>query len=219
MSALKFKLFWLLFHMFSMGLAQGDSNLLLQYNRGPDLDAFYRKWNFDLHTHLVYGNMREDYTFRKISFSAGIYIQYKFSKTLALNSGVDYFNLSYQYNLAENQSFDQLTYISFPLTLRVFPSRKLHFEMGLLYNKIHSAQNTQIVDLKNLSNEYSSELFKNNFGWLFASQYNIWKRFDVSLQYRFLKKETDPLRDQKNNFDAILFGIHFFVLNPKIKPL
>ena len=93
-----------------MGLAQGDSNLLLQYNRGPDLDAFYRKWNFDLHTHLVYGNMREDYTFRKISFSAGIYIQYKFSKTLALNSGVDYFNLSYQYNLAENQSFDQLLF-------------------------------------------------------------------------------------------------------------
>ena len=163
--------------------------------------------------------MREDYTFRKISFSAGIYIQYKFSKTLALNSGLDYFNLSYQYNLAENQSFDQLTYISFPLTLRVFPSRKLHFEMGLLYNKIHSAQNTQIVDLKSLSYEYSSEVFKSNFGWLFASQYNIWKRFDVSLQYRFLKKETDPLRVQKNNFDAILFGIHFFVLNPKIKPL
>jgi len=205
--------------MFSMGLAQGDSNLLLQYNRGPDLDAFYRKWNFDLHTHLVYGNMREDYTFRKISFSAGIYIQHKFSKTLALNSGVDYFNLSYQYSLAQNQSFDQLTYISFPISIRVFPSRKLHFEMGLLYNKILSAQNTQIVDLKNLSHEYSSEVFKNTFGWLFASQYNIWKRFDVSLQYRFLKKETDPLRDQKNNFDAILFGIHFFVLNPKTKPL
>ena len=219
MSDLKFKLFWLLFHIFSMGFAQGDSNLLLQYNRGPDLDAFYRKWNFDLHTHLVYGNMREDYTFRKISFSSGIYIHYKFSKTFALNSGVDYFNLSYQYNLAQNQSFDQLTYISFPLSLRVFPSRKLHFEMGLLYNKILSAQNTQIVDLKNLSHEYSSEVFKNTFGWLFASQYNIWKRFDVSLQYRFLKKETDPLRDQKNNFDAILFGIHFFVLNPKTKPL
>ena len=205
--------------MFSMGFAQGDSNLLLQYNRGPDLDAFYRKWNFDLHTHLVYGNMREDYTFRKISLSAGIYIQYKFSKTFALNSGVDSFNLSYQYNLAQNQSFDQLTYISFPLSLRVFPSRKLHFEMGLLYNKILSAQNTEIVDLKNLSHEYSSEVFKNAFGWLFATQYNVWNRFDVSLQYRFLKKETDPLRDQKNNFDAILFGIHFFVLNPKTKPL
>ena len=133
-----------------------DSNLLLQYNRGPDLDALQigaiYTHSFGLWKH------EEDYTFR------------------------------------------------------VF----------LLYNKIHSAQNTQIVDLKiynKISNEYSSEVFKNNFGWLFASQYNIWKRFDVSLQYRFLKKETDPLRDQKNNFDAILFGIHFFVLNPKIKPL
>ena len=60
--------------------------------------------------------------------------------------------------------------------------------------------------------------FKNAFGWLFASQYNIWKRFDVSLQYRFFKKETVPLSDQKNNFDAFLLGVHFYVLNPKKKP-
>ena len=43
----------------------------------------YRKWNFDLHTLMVYGNMQEDYTVRKIKFSAGTNIQYKFSKTFA----------------------------------------------------------------------------------------------------------------------------------------
>ena len=218
MSALKFKSFWLLLPLFSMGFAQGDANLLLQYNRGPDLDAFYRKWNFDLHTHMVYGNMREDYTVRKINFSAGTNIQYKFSKTFALNSGVDYFNLSYQYSLSQNQSYDQLTYLSFPLTLRVFPSKKLHFETGLLYNRQLRAQNTVVVDLKNQSHEYPSGVFKNAFGWLFATQYNVWKRFDVSLQYRFFKKETDPLSDQKNNFDSFLLGIHFLVLNPKKNP-
>ena len=42
--------------LFSIGFTQGDANLLLQYNKGPDLDAFYRKWNFDLHAHIVYGN-------------------------------------------------------------------------------------------------------------------------------------------------------------------
>ncbi len=215
----RIKWFCLIFPFFLSGLAQGDANLLLQYNKGPDLDAFYRKWNFDLHSHMVYGNMRGNYTDRKISFSSGTYIQYKFSKTFALNSGLDYFKLSYQYSLRKNQSYDQLTYLSFPLSLRVFPSRKLHFETGLFYNLILRAHNTEIVDLKNQSNEYPQEVFKNNFAWFFATQYNVWKRFDVSLQYRFFKKATDPLSDQKNNFDAFILGVHFFVLNPKKKPI
>jgi len=218
MDAPRIKWFWLLMLLFSSAFAQGDANLLLQYNKGPDLDAFYRKWNFDLHTHMVYGNMRERHTVRKINFSAGTNIQYKFSKTFALNSGVDFFNLSYQYNLTNNQSYDGLSYLSFPLTLRVFPSRKLHFETGMLYNHLLTSENTAIVNLKNQSHEYPSGVFKNAFGWLFATQYNVWKRFDVSIQYRFFKKASDPLSDQKNNFDALLLGIHFFVLNPKKKP-
>jgi hypothetical protein len=218
MSDLKIKWFLFLLPLFSMGFAQGDANLLLQYNQGPDLDGFYRKLNLDLHLHTVYGNMREDYTVRKISFSAGTYIQYKFSKTFALSSGVDYFNLSYQYNLTKNQSYDQFTYLSFPLTIRVFPSRKLHFESGLLYNRLLKAQNTEIVDLKNLSYKYPLGIIQNAFGWIFTAQYNVWKRFDLSLQYRFFKKSTNPLNDQINNFDAFVLGLHFFLLNPKKKP-
>ena len=218
MTDLKIKWSLFLLPLFSVGFAQGDANLLLQYNQGPDLDGFYRKWNLDLHLHTIYGDMREDYTVRKISFSGGAYIQYKFSKTFALNSGVDYFNLSYQYSLTKNKSYDQLTYLSFPLTIRVFPSRKLHFESGLLYNHLLRAQNTQIVDLKNQSYEYPLGVIQNAFGWIFTAQYNVWNRFDVSLQYRFFKKSDNPLNQQINNFDAFLLGLHFFLLNPKKKP-
>jgi hypothetical protein len=218
MSALRTIWIWILLFIFSVGFAQGDANLLLQYNRGADLDGFYRKWNVDLHTHLVYGNTREDYSLYKIRYSAGTYLQYKFSKTFALNSGVDYFNLSYQYNLRNNQSYDRLAYLSIPLTLRVFPSRKLFFEMGLLFNRLLQAKNTEIVDLRNQSKLYPEGVFKNTFGWLFATQYNVWKRFDVSIQYRFFKKPTNPLSNQKNNFKAFMLGVHFFVLNPKKKP-
>ena len=167
---------------------------------------------------MVYGNTREDHNLYKIRYSAGVYIQYKFSKTFALNSGADYFNLSYQYNLHNNQSYDQLTYLSIPFTLRVFPSRKLLFETGLLYNHLLQAKNTEIVDLRNQSKIYPEGVFKNAFGWLFAVQYNVWKRFDISLQYRFFRKPTDPLSNQKNNFEAFILGVHFFVLNPKKKP-
>jgi hypothetical protein len=111
-----------------------------------------------------------------------------------------------------------LTYLSIPLTLRVFPSRKLLFETGLLYNHLLQAKNTEIVDLRNQSKLYPEGVFKNAFGWLFAVQYNVWKRFDVSLQYRFFRKPTDPLSNQKNNFEAFILGVHFFVLNPKKKP-
>ena len=218
MPELKIKCFGLLILLFSEVFAQGDDNLLLQYNQGPDLDAFYRKWNFDLHAHINYGNMRENYTVRKINYSIGSNIQFKLSKTFALNSGIDYLNLSYQYNLVKNQTYDQLIYLSIPLSLRVFPSRKTHFEMGMLYNHLLSAQNSTIVDLKTLSNEYTEGVFKNTFGWLFAVQYNIWKRIDFSLQYRFFKKEGNPLSDQKNNFDAFILGFHFYLLNPKKKP-
>ena len=65
-----------------MGFAQGDAILLLQYNRGPDLDAFYRKWNFDLHTHMVYGNMREDYTVRKSNSPPELTFNTNFPKPL-----------------------------------------------------------------------------------------------------------------------------------------
>ena len=89
--------FFLFCSLLSMGFAQGDDNLLMQYNKGPDLDAFYRKWNVDLHTQLVYGNVKEDSRAFKIDYAAGAYLQYKFSKTFALITGADYFNLRYQY--------------------------------------------------------------------------------------------------------------------------
>ena len=85
----------------------------------------------------------------KIKFSAGTNIQYKFSKTFALNSGVDYFNLSYQYNLTQNQFYDQLTYLSFPLTLRVFPSknstlRQAYFTTDCSAHKIQRSSTKKI---------------------------------------------------------------------------
>ena len=59
-------------------------------------------------------------------------------------------------------------------------------------------------------------MFKNVFGWLFATQYNVWKRFDLS-SIPFFKKSPNPISDQKNNFDVFLLGIHFFVFNPNKK--
>ena len=108
---LKIKFCFFLFYLTVFVYSQGDDNLLMQYNQGPDLDAFYRKWNFDLHSQLVYGSMSSNNSIPKISFSFGSVFQFKFSKTFGISSGVELFNLNYQYNLNSNQSIDKISYL------------------------------------------------------------------------------------------------------------
>lgn len=200
-------------------LAQGDANLLLQYNKGPDLDSFYRTWNFDFQAFVVRVNLNEDYSNPGITYAMGSNVQYKFSKTVGLTSGIGFFNIYYQYELSNNTSTDKLSYLTLPLTVRISPSRNLILETGAIYHFLLKAKNSGIVNLRDKSNVYEDGVFKNSIGWLFSFQYNVWKRLNISVQYRFIKKYSDGFSIQKNNFSGLLFGVHCFVFNPKKKPL
>tara|TARA_B110000208_G_C11623550_1_gene378145 strand:- start:138 stop:791 length:654 start_codon:yes stop_codon:yes gene_type:complete len=200
-------------------LAQGNANLLLQYNKGPDLDAFYRTWNFDIHAFIVRVNLNENYSKPGITYAVGSNVQYKFSKTFGLTSGIGFFNINYQYELSTNTSTDKLSYLTLPLTVRVSPSRNLILETGAIYHFLLKAKNSEIVNLSNKSNVYEDGVFKNTLGWLFSVQYNVWKRLNISVQYRFIKKSSDAFSIQKNNFNGFLLGVHYFVFNPKKKPI
>ena len=200
-------------------LAQGDANLLLQYNKGPDLDAFYRTWNFDFQAFVVRVNLNEDYSKPGITYAVGSNVQYKFSKTVGLTSGIGFFNIHYQYELSSNTSTDKLSYFTLPLTVRVSPSRNLILETGAICHFLLKAKNSGIVNLSDKSNIYEDGVFKNSIGWLFSVQYNVWKRLNISAQYRFIKKSSVAFSIQKNNFSGLLFGVHYFVFDPKKKPL
>ena len=154
-------------------LAQGNANLLLQYNKGPDLDAFYRTWNFDIHEFAVRVNLTEDYSKPLITYAVGSNVQYKFSETFGFTSGIGFFNIHHQYELSTNTSTDKLNYLTLPLTVRVSPSRNLILETGAIYHILLKAKNSEIVNLSNKSNIYEDDVFKNTFGWLFSVQYNI----------------------------------------------
>jgi opacity protein-like surface antigen len=180
-------------------LAQGNTNLLLQYNKGPDLDAFYRTWNFDIHAFAVRVNLTEDYSKPRITYAIGSNVHYKLSKTLGFTSGIGFFNIHHQYELSTNTSKDKLSYLTLPLTVRVSPSRNLILETGVIYHSLLKAKNT--------------------FGWLFSVQYNVWKRLNASVQYRFIKKTSDAFSIQKNNFNGLLLGVHYFIFNPRKKPI
>tara|TARA_B100001057_G_scaffold376603_1_gene381807 strand:- start:754 stop:1410 length:657 start_codon:yes stop_codon:yes gene_type:complete len=204
--------------IFDLAFAQGDENLLLQYRKGPDI-ARYRKWNFDLHLRGVRIGPNGDYTTPKIGYALGGNIQYKYSKSIGASTGVGLLSLNYQYNLKNNSTYDNLNYLFFPITIRVFPTQRTHFETGFLYHHLIKAKNSAIVDLEQKSNFYPDNVFKNTFGWLFAVNYNIWKKFHISVEYRFFKKSTLTNYIQKNNFNGFLLGIRFLILNPnKIGP-
>ena len=214
------KITFIFFNLFAVVmLAQGDSNLLLQYNKGPDLDAFYRTWNFDIQAFAVRVNLNEDYSKPGVTYALGANVQYKLSKTFGLTSGIGFFNIHYQYELSTNTSTDKLSYVNFPLTVRVSPSRKLILETGAIYHFLLKAKNSEIVNLSNKSNVYEDGVFKNTLGWLFSVQYNVWKRLNISVQYRFIKKSSDAFSIQKNNFNGLLLGGHYFIFNPKKKTI
>ena len=110
---------------------QGDANLLLQYQKGPDTNR-YRKWNFDLNLKAVYIGPEGDATTPKIGYAFGGNIQYKYSKSIGFSTGVGFLSVNYQYELKENRTYDNISYLSFPLAIRVFPTERTHFETGLL---------------------------------------------------------------------------------------
>ena len=203
------------YFIFNPTFAQGDENLLLQYRKGPDISR-YRKWNFDLHLRVVRIGPVGENTTPKIGYVLGGNIQYKFSKSIGISSGLGLLSV---YNLNDNSSYDQIDYLNFPLVIRVFPTQRTHFETGLLYHQLIKAKNSKIVDLRQKSNSYPDDVFKNAFGWLFAVHYNIWKKFHISFEYRFFKKSALTNNIQKNNFNGFLLGIHYLILNPnKIIP-
>ena len=195
---------------------QGDANLLLQYQKGPDINR-YRKWNFDINFKAVNIGPEGDAAIPKIGYAFGGNIQYKYSKSIGFSTGVGFLSVNYQYDLKENRTYDNISYLSFPLAIRVFPTERTHFETGLLYHYVIEAKNSEIVNQKELTKNYNDNIFKNVFGWLFAVQYNIWKKFHLSLEYRFFKNSTLTNNLQKNNFNGFLLGIHFLILSPNRK--
>tara|TARA_B100000287_G_scaffold82759_4_gene75466 strand:- start:1086 stop:1730 length:645 start_codon:yes stop_codon:yes gene_type:complete len=214
---MKKKIFFVFSLLSGFIFSQGDDLLLLQYNKGPDPDGFYKKWNFDIHYLTVFMKVKGKYSSPSLSYGFGTSAQYKFSKTFGIRSGVSYFNIKYKYDLSDNKSSDKISYLTIPITARVSPSRKLMFETGFIYNHLLRAENSEIQDPSTGSFNYQEGIFKDVLGMVVASQYNPWKRLNVSLQYRFLKKASKPSVIQKNNFTGFLLGLHFFIFDPMKK--
>ena len=202
----------------SVLFAQGDDNLLLQYRRGPNLDGFYHRWNATLSMQGHWINTDRDYTKAGISVGGGIGVQYNFSKSFGLETGIHWLPIHYSYTLENNGTRDRIRYWEVPLLGRLSPSRKWTFLFGPTYNRLQSAKNTAIVDVSNNSTVYPEGRFQNAFGALLGLNFQ-WKGYlAVGVRYRYIKKDSPLLQLQSNNFSGFSLGLFYTLKNPFTKP-
>ena len=204
--------------------AQGDDNLLLQYNRGPTFESLYHPWNIEFHFVGIRMNTPLDFTRPRLTWGAGLLIQHKLDKTLGLSTGSFYKNIHYRYQKEDLDSKDFLAYWRIPLLLQFSPNDRVQLSLGPTYNLLHHAYNSEVIRLIKESrppflfvyetNDYAIGHFKNTFGVLAAVSYRFWNGFALRLEYAHMKKTDDPFTIQSNTFRGINLGLQWFYLNP-----
>ena len=203
-----------MFLFLSNASAQNSSLLLKQYRRGPALNSYYKKLNFELEVYAVKATIQQRKTISKFDYAYGGRIQYRFTKTFGLTTGIQNLNITYQYDEEEDKSVDRISYLSFPLSLRVFPGSGFNVEIGALFNHPLKATNTLVEnDIVEIS-RYSETAFKNTLGVLFGVQVKIIPRINVAFQIRYTKRFAEPLGTQNNNTGGALLGLQYSIRNP-----
>lgn len=204
--------------------AQGDDNLLLQYNRGPTFESLYHPWNVELHYLGVRMNTPLEFTRPRLTWGAGMLLQHKFNKTLGLATGAFYTNIHYRYQREDLDSKDFLAFWRVPIQLQFSPNDHVQLSFGPTYNLLHHAYNSEVVRFIEesrppflfiyASNYYAPGHFKNAFGILAAASYRFWKGFALRVEYMQIRKTDDPFTIQSNTFRGVNLGLQWFFLNP-----
>ena len=130
------------------GFSQGGDLLIQQYNRGPQLDSNYSKWSFRLGPQLNRINTDLGTTTPTLTLGGLVEIEYRFSKTVGLVSGAQFTPISYSYIEADTLAKDRLKYISYPLMLRLQPTYRLSFGLGIIYQAFLNGQKISVSKIK-----------------------------------------------------------------------
>jgi len=198
-----------------LGFAQGGDLLIQQYNRGPQLDSNYSKWSFRLGPQLNRINTDLGTTTPTLTFGGLVEIEYRFSKTVGLVSGPQFTPISYSYIEADSLAIDRLKYISFPLMLRLQPTYKLSFGLGIIYQAYLSGQKELGEEDAKLTTSYTTGIFKNSIGMIGQLSYHLNSRFNIFGNYRWVKRTSPPTQAQTNNTVGFQLGVSYLFVKSK----
>ncbi len=198
----------LLFSFLKMHLfyAQGPDLLIQQYHKNSIDLEYFQKWNFDFSISINRFNSSNRNTNGLISLGFGSTIYYRLKKSFGISSGIEVLNYSYNYLDSDPNLIDKLKYLNFPLSLKVFPSKKLIIEFGVFYNKILNAKKREKSSKEWI--EYEKGIFLNSLGFLSSIKFNFWKKFKLGINYRFQKNSKNVFKKEPNNFRGISIEIN-----------
>ncbi|MFQ3340435.1 MAG: hypothetical protein ACI9TK_000086 [Flavobacteriaceae bacterium] len=189
--------------------SQGGDLLIQQYSKGPELNQMYSKWSLSLGPEINRINTDLKTTSPTITIGAVLNVEYRFSKTVSLVSGLNFMPISYTYPLADSLGRDRLEYLTVPLFLKLHPTEKISLGLGALYNRYQKGERIVVFEESEISTLYREDIFSNSFGFSAQLVFHFWKRFHTSLTYRWAKKSSAPTLAQSNNSKGLQVGLTY----------
>ena len=192
--------------------SQAGGVLIQQYSKGPELNQMYSKWSFSIGPEVNRINSDLNTASPTITFGGMINIEYRFSKTVGLLSGLKFVPISYRYMLEGSIEKDRLKYLTIPLTLKLNPSKKISFGLGVLYNHYKKGQRILKFEDAKIITEYPEGIFSNPFGLSAQISYHFWDRFNTTINYRWTKKSSPVTQPQSNNSKGLQVSLTYTLL-------
>ena len=197
--------------------AQNSDLLIQQYNIGPALDDIYSKWTISLGVHLNRIDSDKEISDPLINFGAISQLEFRMAKSFGVLTGVNYNKISYNYPLINSVGRDELVYFSFPLGIRLRPTKKVSFAIGGLYNNFYKGQLTIKYENFERSEPYATGIFENSIGGFTQIEYNFFKNLNTYLNFRWATKNNSPTMPQSNNTSGFQIGISYQIWNSRIR--
>ncbi len=195
--------------------SQAGGILIQQYSKGPELNQMYSKWSFSIGPEINRINSDLNTAYPTITFGGMINIEYRFSKTVGLLSGLKFVPISYRYMSEGSIEKDRLKYLTIPLILKLNPFKKISFGLGILYNHYEKGQRILRFEDAKLITEYPKGVFSNPLGFSAQVDYHFWDRFNATVTYRWAKKYSPATQPQSNNSKGLQVSLTYTFLRSK----
>ena len=209
-------MFYLFLGVFT-SLAQGGDLLIQQYSKGPGLDENFSKWSLRIGPQVNRINTDLGTSSPTLTLGGGAELEYRLSKTVGLVIGAQYNPISYSYFEDDSIATDRLKYISYPLILRLQPTAKVSFGLGLVYQAYMSGEKRlEKEDIQTLT-EYENEIFRNTIGANVQIAYYLSKPFLVYINFRWVRRTSPATQPQTNNTSGFQMGIIYRLWKSKLR--
>ena len=202
---------FILFNFILVGFssfAQGGDLLIQQYSKGPGLDQNFSKWSLRIGPQINRINTDLGTNSPTLTLGGGVEIEYRLSKTTGLIIGALYNPISYNYIEGDSKATDRLKYITYPLLLKLQPTTKISFGLGLVYQDyLNGEKKLEKEKIKSITS-YEKGIFKNTIGANVQVGYYI-KELLIYVNYRRVRRTSPPTQSQTNNTVGFQMGFTY----------